>query len=139
MIDEDGKEIRRFVNPLDDAEIRRQILFKNPFCHSGVVYSKEVALRVGGYDEKLAVSEDYDLWLKMGKLGKFANLADYLVKYRIHSSASHASSRWQAAKNTKMLIKKYRNDYPGYFLALIMANLRLIFYRFLDIFDGNHR
>lgn len=130
FIDENGREISRRLNPSDDKEIRRRILFKNPFVHSGVLYLRKAALESGGYDENLNVSEDYDLWLKMGRTWKFANLNDYLVKYRIYSAGQSASSRLEAAGNTKMLVKKYKNIYPGYFGALAAANLRIILYSF---------
>lgn len=133
MIDENGREIRRWLNPLTDAEIRRKILFQNPFVHSGVLYFKKAALESGGYDENLAVSEDYDLWLKIGKKWKFANLSDYVAKYRVYSREQSGSSRLQAARNTKALIKKYKDVYPGYWRARVFADLRIILYslRFL--------
>lgn len=134
VIDESGREIRRWLNPSGDAEIRRKMLFMNPFVHSGALYLKKAAIEAGGYDESLAVSEDYDLWLKMGKFWKFANLEDYLVKYRVYSQGGAGSPRLQAAINSKALVRKYKNFYPGYFRALASADSRIIFRKLKNLF-----
>ena len=128
VIDEDGKKINEYLNPQDDLEIRQRILIKNPFTHSSVLFRKNTVLELGGYDEDLGVSEDYDLWLKIGKHWKFANLGEYLIKYRVHQQGITSQQKLLAAKNTKKLIQKHKDSYPNYYKALFIANLRIIRY-----------
>ncbi|MBI4039917.1 hypothetical protein HY389_01010, partial [Candidatus Daviesbacteria bacterium] len=89
---------------------------------------KDALLKVGGYDEKLKIGEDYELWLRLGKSWRFTNLPDYLIKYRIHQQGVMASGMLRAVKNAKMLIQKYKADYPNYYFGLLIANLRMIWY-----------
>ena len=59
-----GKEITRTCFATADNELRRNIFSSNPFAHSSVMYRKDKALLVGGYDESLERGKDYDLWLR---------------------------------------------------------------------------
>ena len=60
----------------------------NPIINSSCVIRKELCL----WDSQCEV-EDYELWLRLKKIGKtFFNLADILIKHRIHQ---------QSAFNTK--------------------------------------
>ena len=60
----------------------------NPIINSSCVIRKELCL----WDSQYEV-EDYELWLRLKKIGKtFFNLADILIKHRIHK---------QSAFNTK--------------------------------------
>ncbi len=135
VINEKGREIERYLEPLADKEIRRVILLENPFAHSTVLFLKEAALKCGGYDENLKIGEDYDLWLKMGRRGKFVNLADYLIRYRLHSGNICGFASLLGAKLTKQIIQRYRNDYPNYKKALIKAHLRIIRAFFRNLLD----
>ena len=61
----------------------------NPIINSSCVIRKELCL----WNKKYDGVEDYELWLRLKKIGKtFFNLADILIKHRIHQ---------QSAFNTK--------------------------------------
>ena len=48
----------------------REILFAtNLATPLGVAHRRDLALRVGGFDEELWVLEDWDLWRRMGREG----------------------------------------------------------------------
>ena len=130
VIDEYGKEIRRYFNRESDENIRGKILFQNQFAHSSVMFRREAALKAGGYDENLNIGEDYDLWLKLGALGKMANIKEYLLKYRVHSG-NVTLKRVEALKNNIAIIRKYKNRYPNYYLAYARRALRLLMYRLI--------
>src|SRR3989338_6842170 len=53
VIDEHGQERKRYFNRESDENIRGKILFQNQFAHSSVMFKRDVALKVGGYDEKI--------------------------------------------------------------------------------------
>jgi glycosyltransferase involved in cell wall biosynthesis len=65
--------------PEDDAAIRRALIRRNVFVHSTVMMRRAVVERVGGYDETLPVAQDYDLWLRLARVTRVANLPDVLV------------------------------------------------------------
>jgi hypothetical protein len=84
-IDATGHELGPQTFPVSDAEIRWQFLFRNPFAHSSVVFEREKALAVGGYDKSALHAEDYDLWTKLAACGRLANLPEILCDYRVHA------------------------------------------------------
>src|SRR5262245_41204753 len=64
----------------------------NPFVHSSVMMRKTVLEKVGCYRAAFAGAEDYDLWLRMSEATGIANMAEYLVQYRVHSAGvSHTA------------------------------------------------
>ena len=124
VINENGQEVGRYKNSATDTAIRAGILLRNPFLHSSAMFRRDVAINCGGYGD-YTVGEDYDLFLKLGKFGKLANLDDYLVKYRKHGSGITWSRRVRAAKDHLSIIAKYKKQYPNYFPALSKGYLRL--------------
>ncbi|MBI5629060.1 MAG: hypothetical protein HY953_09085 [Candidatus Rokubacteria bacterium] len=54
---------------------------------------------MGGYDEGLPVAQDYDLWLRMSRVTRMANLPEPLMLRRLtpgRVSASHDTDRLRA-------------------------------------------
>ena len=78
-----GAVIRTLVPPCDHREIRRALMRANPFIHSSVMFRRALVQRVGGYDESFAVAQDYDLWLRMSRVTRLANLSEPLVLRRL--------------------------------------------------------
>lgn len=73
--------------PVSDKKIREKMLRINPFAHPAVIFKKDAVLKVGGYNEKLFTVEDYDLYFRLGKIGKFANLSSKVLKLRTHKNS----------------------------------------------------
>lgn len=126
-IDEQGKEIIRFYLPREDEEIRRTVLLGNPFAHSSVVFRKEAWEKSGGYDENLPFSEDWDLWMRFGKLGKFYNFPEYFIYYSQSIKSMSSSNIRRNIKINVELAKKYRNDYAGYKEAVFFCLIAYIY------------
>jgi glycosyltransferase involved in cell wall biosynthesis len=82
-VDEAGALVRIVRPPTDDAAIRRALIRANPFVHSSVMARRELLARAGGYDETLAVAQDYDLWMRLARVTRLANLDEVLVVRRL--------------------------------------------------------
>lgn len=137
VVDENGKEIFRFLNPESDQDIRKKILFKNYFTHSGVIFKKKAAMKFNGYDESEQTRhiEDYDLWLKLGTLGKFGNLPIYGVKFTQRSGAISSKNKIKQFKRNIKIIQKFSDFYPSYSYALIFGYIRFFLYVFFIFFS----
>lgn len=122
IIDLKGKELYRFLNEEKNEKIRERMFFRNPFFASSALFRRDVFEKVGGYDENLKGAEDWDLWLKMGKYGKFRNLPFYGIKYRLLPLNPH---RFINMKQILKFTKKYRYDYPNYWRARLTNFLKL--------------
>lgn len=122
-IDERGAVIGGFDYPTTDEDIRRSFSFSNPFAHASVVFRREAALAVGGYSEKYRYVQDYDLWMKMAKHGRVANLGDRYLDWRIPRKGrpeyDYLKSRYQLS-----ILFAHRFEYPLFVLGFLKITLR---------------
>jgi glycosyltransferase involved in cell wall biosynthesis len=67
----------------DDA-LRLELLFDNPFVHSSVMLRTEIVRNLGGYsiDKSRQPPEDYELWSRIARSHKVANIPEVLTIYR---------------------------------------------------------
>jgi glycosyltransferase involved in cell wall biosynthesis len=82
-VDEAGAPVREVRPPADDAGLRRALIRANPFVHSSIMARRALLVRAGGYDETLAVAQDYDLWMRLARLTRLASLDEVLVLRRL--------------------------------------------------------
>lgn len=92
LIDEaDRLLLTCFEVPESDGEIQQQLLAGLGGIHQPtVMFRRSPAVSLGGYDETLPVCEDLDLWMRLGEVGKLANLKQPVVQYRLHASSISA-------------------------------------------------
>lgn len=64
--------------PTSDKEIRRYMQKDNPFIHSSIMMRRSVIEETGGY-ELIKGMEDYELWIRIAKNHKVANIPLFLI------------------------------------------------------------
>lgn len=126
VIDASGRTIDHFKYETDDHSIRKRLLARNQFTHSSLLFRRATAVAVGGYDESLAIWEDFDLILKMGTLGQMANLKEETTAYRKHGGNISNSVRRSGARVHLAIMKRHRNDYPNYWPARLKGWARFL-------------
>ena len=82
IINAKGVVIGYFKYPSGYQEIRKDILSQNLFVHPGIMMRKDIIKSLGGYDEKLFYSQDYDLTLRLVVKHTCYNLNQFLLKFR---------------------------------------------------------
>jgi hypothetical protein len=114
VVDENGKELYRYLNPERDQDIRDILLFRNCFTHSTVMFRRETAIASGGYSEDESVKhlEDYDLWLKMGTRGTFYNLPSYSIRFLLSPSSISGKHKVEQMRKAVVLAWKNKDIYP---------------------------
>lgn len=83
-------------HPTEDEILRFDLLFNNPFVHSSVMLRTSALERVGVYttDPSRQPPEDYELWSRISRRYRVANLPERLTVYReVPSSMSRAGAR----------------------------------------------
>ncbi len=87
------------------------MIFENPICHPSVMFRREVFDGGNGY--KKVVAEDYDLWTRLAFSHRFANLPEYLVKWRRYEESSSSSNRKRVSDSDIQSAKRYVADLFG--------------------------
>jgi glycosyltransferase involved in cell wall biosynthesis len=82
----DSKEILT-DHPTKDADIRWALRFTNPVAHPSVMLRRSAVLEAGNYRDLPPGNEDYDLWVRMALIVRFATLDQPLLGYRIHEKS----------------------------------------------------
>jgi hypothetical protein len=102
FIDQKGRSLGWSNLPETNAEIQRFLLGGIALIHHPCTLIRRSALiQIGGYNEDMVSSEDLDLWLRLGEIGRLANLKTPVLKYRLHpKSATHRDQarQWADAK-----------------------------------------
>jgi glycosyltransferase involved in cell wall biosynthesis len=85
IIDDQGLLQAEILPAQDNGLIKWKLLFfDNHIVHSSACIRKKCLDMVGGYDETMMVSQDYDLWCRLACVTKFHNLKESLLYLRKH-------------------------------------------------------
>jgi len=91
-IDADGNIIRESRPPTEPARLQAIMLGSVPFLHGTFVFRRECLADLGGgYDERMPVAQDCDLFLRLSERWDVANLPDILYVHRRHGHTVTAS------------------------------------------------
>lgn len=86
----------------------------NSITASTVLVKKEKIIEAGKFDEdpKL-ITHDYDMWLRLSKLGNFGFIPRFHCRYRVHKA--QLSQGWERKKERLNYLEKKRNiELPKY-------------------------
>ncbi|OGE64932.1 hypothetical protein A3I48_03150 [Candidatus Daviesbacteria bacterium RIFCSPLOWO2_02_FULL_36_7] len=89
------KNLRKYH--LENTAIRKHIFRYSPFAHPSTIWIAKV-IKQCLYNEVIMVSQDYELYFRIGKIGKFMNLDKPLLKLRMHDdsvSVSRSDLQWK--------------------------------------------
>ena len=137
--DKNGTSLGEYSLPKNDKEIRKNILSKNCFLHASIVAKKEAMEKVGLYGEDTGsfCIEDYELWLRLGTIGKFANLDFKGLSITIHTESITAKNRTRQARKILGVIPRYYKIYPNFIKGYAISSCRLIFFTLTSILPFN--
>lgn len=94
VIDGAGRLLTVLQPPVHDEDIQAALLEGHAaICQPASMLRKAAIERVGRFDKDLAPAEDLDLYLKLGEIGKLANLPETLLKYRMHAQSASSCDR----------------------------------------------
>jgi len=101
IIDSQGNLQHKVELPRSDRDIKTFLNFGNCFCHSTVMFRKDLSIK-NKYDKYFFLSEDYKLWYEFSKICKLAILPDYCVLYRFHSTNISSTQK----QKTQLILKE---------------------------------
>ena len=109
-IDEHGRRVRRrVIEPRKRGDVFADLLagYGLAGSASAVLARRDLVIAAGGFDESFVLGEDWDLWIRMAKLGHVDFVADALTGIRFHA----------------LSIQRQRSAVPE---AFLLARLRIV-------------
>jgi glycosyltransferase involved in cell wall biosynthesis len=134
IANEQGVEQSKILKPETDEAIRHVALYANPLANSTTMFRR---VEAGMYDETIRQFADWDFWLKLGKMGKLYNFPEYFLAYRMWAHGASFTHQKENAGWGRKIVLRYKNDYPGFWKAIIIANLYLAYASFPEAIRRN--
>ena len=104
--------LKRNINvPENHNDILKKInQLKASIIHASIMVNKETLLKIGGYDNKFEIAEDYELFLRLSRYGELRNINYPLYNIRKNEdNISKTKSKTQTL-NTLIARKAYAQD-----------------------------
>lgn len=124
IIDENNQILNHIYFKCSDKDIREKLLQYNQFCHSSILIRKESLTEF--YNTNYYPVDDYELWCRIGKTKKIANIKWLSVFYRTSPNQESKKRRRTMAIQSLKVSWKYRKFYD--------KSIKAIISRILDIF-----
>ena len=115
-IDGDGAPLGDYSVPLTHDEIEgAHLRGESSIHHPAVMMRMEAVMRVGCYRPPLMPCEDYDLWLRLGEVGRLANLPDRLLSKRLFAGSTVSNTLDKQERLVKQILEETwkRRKLPG--------------------------
>ncbi len=128
MISPDEKELGACYYPRTYPEIRRTMHYRNCFAHPAVMIKAEVFKETGLYVDAYPAAEDYELFWRVVRRHKAANLEQFVVKYVADPQGiSRKRRRQQLVSGLRLMVKNFEpwvwESYAGFAKNLVLALL----------------
>ena len=107
-IDENGEIVGKHIVLAKPS--KKDLLKGNQFNHGSTIFKKEIIDKVGGYNELIRYSQDYELWLRIAKQYKVRNLTQVLYKLRFHDENVGLTNTEESTLYSFLALRLTRND-----------------------------
>ena len=115
VIDADANVLGRYPVPTSDLQIRWTSLLTNPFAHPTVVVRHDILVRYDLiYDESLEAAQDYELWTRVLRYTRGANLEEPLLLYRRGGDITVQRRAAQLRIQDNVALRTIREHFPNF-------------------------
>lgn len=107
----------------------------NPIVFSGVLLNRRKVLAAGGFNEKFVHFGDFEMWLRLSKLGEFRYVDCVNLRYRLHKNQNSLISSQVGRLEMSLIRSKYmpnRSDKGSHMIGSLknlFAVVRLLLVR----------
>lgn len=109
VIDQFGNYVYTTSQLCEDSQLKN-LLPKMPFYHSSTMFRKCTYIQAGTYPEYMLINQDNVLFNRMAKYGKYSNLSESLIKYRIVPTANSHRNRTFVKRVNKIMYNSIKNN-----------------------------
>jgi glycosyltransferase involved in cell wall biosynthesis len=105
LADPQLKRIKAKVMP-DVAPGRFRLwLMADSGLHGGTILAPRACFAGEPFDERLATTQDYDMWFRLARHHRFVRVPEVLLKYRIHGEQESWTNMRRVAEGNRLLIE----------------------------------
>jgi glycosyltransferase involved in cell wall biosynthesis len=87
----DDHGVRNELPAVDVISARKMLRYRNPITPSTVLVRREMVLQGGGFREDIRACEDWEMWVRLNRLGQFEAIPDPLTDYYVHPKSLSAN------------------------------------------------
>jgi len=141
VINQQGETIYEKYPPLHHDQLKILLMFNNFFEHSSIMIRRQCLEQIGYYDVSKDRAEDYDLWGRLSRYSKVANLPEVLVRRRRGDSTritdQHRGVMLRQAYNISydIVLKQLAETFPHQTPALDQDAFKRFWWDYLRAYD----
>ncbi len=113
LIDINGEKYK-YITPTYNLDSQLSHILNGNFVHScsSIIVRKKIIDSLGGFDESMKMSDDWDLYLRMLQLGYFIGIVPEVL-FIWHSQTNRAGKRivFEGRSELEYFLKKHKNVY----------------------------
>jgi glycosyltransferase involved in cell wall biosynthesis len=99
--------------PYTGKQIAQTLPRENCLYHPSVMLRRELVLKSGGYRAEFPHAEDYELWLRLSRHHRLANIPQPLLRYRLSHGGVTFSKRWDLLRSVYLAQEVFQHpDQP---------------------------
>ncbi len=107
IIDAESRPAGEYAVPCSHAAIAWTLAYGRAMANPTVMMRSALIARTGGYSTDFPYAEDTELWTRLIKITRFANLEDSLHLYRQHPISTYARKEHEALRFDAEARKRY--------------------------------
>lgn len=123
VMDEDSEFIYREIMLDNDRDIKRAMFLKNPIAHGSVLLRKSAVADLGGYSSECGPTEDYELWTRLAKVGRFTATEDILYRWRQNRKGITLTNNHRMSVYMEKNLSRYWRENQAGFKALTRSEI----------------
>ena len=89
--------------PLPSGMILQQLVERNFIATSSVLLDRELAIRIGGFDPKIPIVDDWDMWLRVSNQTAARAISEPLVHYRVRTGSLGSNLETRISESEKVI------------------------------------
>lgn len=138
LIDSKGKKTGRIKYIDENKLLKISLLFSCPIVHPSTMLRTDI-LQQFKYNPKALHTEDFELWLRIVNAGlKIANIPDFLIKYRWHSTNISVENETFQMEKKLELLKPYIENFIGREISKEELDLHSFSFRLYHLGEKKH-
>lgn len=137
FIDCQGSVVRQLEVPTDHETLEALLLINNCLWHSSMTIRRSLLQKLGGYNEEMLCTQDYDLWWRISRKSRLATLPDILLQYRLDnaSAVSKLKRKQQLECAQKISFRAIQESLPQKTTSLDKQAYERFWWAYLELID----